>query len=252
MVELHDVIAGARWLHEIELDNFALLGRLHALDLVELLHAGLHLRGVARAGLEARDEGFFFGQHRLLTRILRLLMKLGDRALLQVEIEVARVRREVAAIDLDDLRHEAIEKLAIVGGHHERALEVAQEVLEPEDRLDVEMVGGLIEEEHIGLHQKDAGQGHAHLPTAGELAHIGIDRLRMKAKACENFAGLRLKGVATALIEACLHIAKALDDGIKFIGKSRVGHLRFEDTKLVEEVGDFACARDRLGDNRAT
>ena len=125
------------------------LRRLDLLDLLELLHARLHLRGVARARLEPLDEGLLLGEHRLLARVLRLLLRGGDLALLLVEVVVARVGRELAAVDLDDLGDEAVHELAIVRRHDQRALEVAQEALEPDDRLDVEVVGRLVEQQRV-------------------------------------------------------------------------------------------------------
>jgi hypothetical protein len=60
---------------------------------------------VARACLEALDEGLFLGEHRLLAIELGLLLDLRDRALLLVEIVVAGVALHLAAIELDDREH---------------------------------------------------------------------------------------------------------------------------------------------------
>src|SRR5262249_44711816 len=112
--ELHDVVARARRRREIELHDVPAARRLDALDLLELLHARLHLRRVARARLEARDECLFLREHRLLARVLRLGLSGRDVALALVEVVVARVARELAAVDLDDLRHDPVHERAVV------------------------------------------------------------------------------------------------------------------------------------------
>ncbi len=72
------VLARARRRREIEDHGLAALRRLHALDLLELLHAALHLRGMRGARLEALDELDLLGQHRLLALELRLLLLLAS------------------------------------------------------------------------------------------------------------------------------------------------------------------------------
>src|SRR5690606_18483997 len=75
-LEERDVFAGSRGRAEFEIHGLAALGRLDAIDLVELLHPALHLCGMAGARLEARDEVQFLGQHGLLTLELGLLVLL--------------------------------------------------------------------------------------------------------------------------------------------------------------------------------
>src|SRR5690606_41663491 len=99
---------------KLELDDLAAPGRLDLVDLVEHLHARLDLCGVTRPGGEASDERLFFGQHRLLLRVLGLVLQGRKVALLLVELEVTAVASELASVDLDDLRHEAIEQLPVM------------------------------------------------------------------------------------------------------------------------------------------
>ena len=250
-VDLRDVLARARRGAEVELEHLAPLGRLDALDLVELFHPRLHLRRVARARLELGDEGFLLREHRLLARVLRFLLRRRDRALLLVKFVVAGVRRELAAVDLDDLRDEAVQKLAIVGRHHERAFELAKEPLEPDDRLDVEVVGRLVEEERVGLHEQDARERDAHLPAAGELADVALDHLVAKAEPRQDLARPRLEGVSAELVEAGLRVAEALDELVEIARLLGIGHRVLERVELVRRLGDLAGAGHRLFDDGA-
>ena len=49
-----------------------------------------------------------------------------------------------------------------------------QKLLQPVHRFGVQVVGGLVQQQHIGLGQQQAAQGHAALFTAGEHADIGL------------------------------------------------------------------------------
>ena len=62
-----DLVAGAGRRLEVEALGLAAARRLELVDLVELLDATLHLRGVRRSRLEARDELVLLLEHRLLT-----------------------------------------------------------------------------------------------------------------------------------------------------------------------------------------
>ena len=87
--EAHDVLARTRRWQKIKLNHLPALWRLHALDLVEFFHAALHLRGMGSARLEAFNEFYFFGEHRLLAFKLRLLLLLALRALLFIKFIIA-------------------------------------------------------------------------------------------------------------------------------------------------------------------
>src|SRR5687767_9574815 len=106
------------------------------------------------------------------------MLRGGDRALLLVKIVVARVALDLAAVDFDDLLHDAVHHVAVVARHEDRTAIVAEETLEPEDRLDIEVVRRLVEKERIGLREEDLRERNAHLPAAGEGANIALDLLR--------------------------------------------------------------------------
>ena len=155
-LQVDDVVARARRRRELERHGLAALRRLDPLDLLELLHPALHLRGVRGARLEALDELDLLGEHRLLALELRLLLLLGERALLLVELVVAGVGGQRAAVDLDDLGDDAVHELAVVRGHQQRALVALEELLQPDQALEVEVVARLVEQHDVGPHQQDA------------------------------------------------------------------------------------------------
>ena len=62
---------------------------------------------------------------------------------------------------------------------------VADEVFQPADRLDVEVVGGLVEEEHVGRLQQQFRQFDAHAPASREFACRSVEVLALEAQAEE-------------------------------------------------------------------
>ena len=61
-----------------------------------------------------------------------------------------------------------------MGDEQEGAAPVGQEGLQPVDALDVQMVGGLVEQQQVGVPDQGAGQQHAALASAREGVEFGI------------------------------------------------------------------------------
>ena len=140
---------------------------------------------------------------------------------------------------------QAVQELAVVRGHHERALEGAQEALEPEDRLEVEVVGRLVEQQRVGLHDQDPRERDAHLPAARERADVAVDLLGREAEAGEDLARARLEPVAAELLEARLRLAEALDQRLELVGARGIGERVLELVQLARRLGDRARAVER-------
>ena len=106
---------------------------------------------------------------------LRVLLALDGEALLlllEVGRVVALVGVEATAVDLADPLGHVVEEVPVVG-HGEHGAGVLGEVLlEPEHALGVEVVGGLVEEQQVGLLQQELAERDAALLTAGEHRHL--------------------------------------------------------------------------------
>ncbi len=89
-----------------------------------------------------------------------------------VGAEVARVAAQHAAVELDDARGHRVEEGAVVGDQHHAALEAAQQLLEPGDRVQVQVVGGLVEQQHLGHGHQRLRQRDALLHAAGQAADV--------------------------------------------------------------------------------
>ncbi len=241
----HDV-ARPRRLAEVELDDVPLLRQLDLLDLLERLHAALHLRRLGRVRGEALDEPLLLREHRLLPRIRRFAVRLADRPLALVEVVVARVARDLAAVDLGDPRDDAVHELAIVRRHEQRARALLEERLEPDDRLDVEVVRRLVHQQHIGLAEQHARHRHAHLPAARQRADVAVNPLVVEPEAVEDFARAALERVAAEVVVFLLHVAEAREDLVHLVGSRRIGHRVLQVLELVVQVAEAPAAGDRL------
>ena len=80
----------------------------------------------------------------------------------------------LAALELEDPAGDVVEEVAVVGDGDDGAVVVAQRALEPRHRLGVEVVGGLVEQQQVGLGQQQAAQRDAALLAAGEGGDVGV------------------------------------------------------------------------------
>ena len=133
------------------------------------------------ARLEALDEFDFLGEHGLLAFELRLLLLFVERALLFVEFVIARKRGERAAVDLDDLADDAVHEFAVMRGHQQEALIAFEELLQPDQAFEIEMVRRFVEQHGVGAHEENAGERDAHLPAARERADIAVHHFLAEA-----------------------------------------------------------------------
>jgi hypothetical protein len=63
-----------------------------------------------------------------------------------------------------------------VGDRHDGAGEAHQELLQPLDAFGVQVVGGLVEQQHVGLRQQQAAERHAALLAAREVVDLRVPR----------------------------------------------------------------------------
>ena len=82
--------------------------------------------------------------------------------------EVTGIGAQLAAVELDDARGHRIEKGAVVRDQEQRTAKVVEQVLQPEDGVEVEMVGRLVEQQHLGRRDQRLCQRDALLRAAAQ------------------------------------------------------------------------------------
>ena len=84
-----------------------------------------------------------------------------------------------------------VQELAVVRNQKHRAPERLQIVLKPFDGLDVQVVGGLVQEQHVRLREQDFGQFDAHVPALAEGFCEAVQFIGLESQAKEHLFRLR-------------------------------------------------------------
>ena len=164
--------AAQRERHPAALEHRA-LDLLHAVDL-HLLDARLARGALVDADVRPVAEA----AHGLLEARDLLLLGHVDLAL-ALELELARddvgavgagPDPDRAAVELGDLRDRRVEQVAVVGDHHDGAVEVVEQRAEPLAARHVEVGLGLVEQQHVRAPGEAGGERDELALAAGELA----------------------------------------------------------------------------------
>ena len=98
------------------------------------------------------------------------------RFFLAVFGERAGIRAQNAAVKFDDARSNIVQKTAVVGNHNQAAFKRLEQVFQPDNRVDVQMVGRFVQQQYIGLLHPSLRQGDTLFLTAGEVANFFVFR----------------------------------------------------------------------------
>ncbi len=116
-------------------------------------------------------------------------------ALVQVLVEVVAVvaligaNGVVAGVEIEDARHSAVEEGAVVADDERRTGVVGQPRLQPLQHGDVEVVGRLVQQQHIRLIEQHQGQRQARLLPPAQLAHWLLRRQRVETQVGQDGRG---------------------------------------------------------------
>ena len=125
--------------------------------------AGFH--AFANPHLFQRQQFVGLGvDHRLLRQLLFFLNQVGRK--------VAGVTHQLATVQLNNAGGHVVQKGAVVGDGDDGAFEVHQQAFQPFDAVQVQVVGGLVQQQHLGLGDQGLGQCHTLLGTARQ----GVDQ----------------------------------------------------------------------------
>ena len=181
--------------HVLQLDQplgFALRGREVDLrraraapvdQIGELAHQGAGLVDarprLRRARLRSAPQPFDLAPHAVLEGLLMLGLGVQELTLGFQEAAVAAVDPEravrVDAIQLDHGGRDVLEKVAVVTDHHAREARLLQHAFEPVDAGEVEMVGGLVQQDDVRRLQQRLDDGEPLLPAAGQGRRVRIE-----------------------------------------------------------------------------
>ena len=190
------------------------------LDLLQLLLARGRLPGLGGIGREAPHE---------LLQIRDLVARLGVGGLdtrprlhrgEHEVVVVARVDLQLLVIEIRDVRAHLVQEMPVVADDHHGGVVVVERAFQPADRMDVQVVRGLVQQQHVRLREQRLREQHAQLQSRRHLAHRSVVARLVDAGIGENAAGARLGVVAAVLREHRLELRRAHEVRI---GGVRVG-----------------------------
>ena len=100
----------------------------------------------------------------------------------------------------------------------EGAVVVLEEVLEPVDGVEIEVVGGLVEEQRFGLAEEGLGEEDADFLAALELGHFALVDVFADVEAVEEDGGVGFGGVAVFVADDAFELAEAHAVGVGELG----------------------------------
>ena len=106
--------------------------------------------------------------------ILILQLTLCHLGIAVPEIIVADKHGNLAIIDIRNICADLIQEMTVMGNHDNRIFKVHQEILQPFDRMNIQMVGRLVQKQNIGIAEQCLCQKHLHLLSACQLLHLRI------------------------------------------------------------------------------
>ena len=124
---------------------------------------------------------------------------------------ISRIPFPDARLQLQDVVGDALEESPVVGDDQHAGVRDPEEVFQPFDRLQVEVIGRLVEEEKVGLLQEEAGQREPSPLSATQGARrerlVGLG----ESDAVEDLGNPAVIGVAVEPLVLVLHVAVLVD-----------------------------------------
>ena len=173
----------------------------------QCLDAALRLTRLGGLGAKTLDEAFQMRALALLLFKHRLLHRqLGGALALEIRI-AASVELEHAGFDMDDMGDHRVEKIAVVRDQQQRAWVALEPAFQPDHRVQIEVVGGLVQQQQIGAAHQRLRQIQAHAPATGKCRHrLGEVRVG-KAQAVQQLGGAGARTITVDLAQTPMQFA---------------------------------------------
>ena len=251
-LQAHDHVARARRVGELKVDVLVALGQDDKLlfDLLDLADALLRLGGLGGLVAELVDEDLHVGDIALLGSTLGAHLLQVVLALLEVAAVVAGVGGHAAVLEGGDVVDASVHEGAVVTDNEDGAVVVRDKAAQPLDALEVQVVGGLVQQQQIGVAQEELGKRDAHLPAARELGARALKVGDLKAQAGQDLAGVALKLVAAQVLKAVLDhavLVKERVDVLALLGE--LGDLALQLVSALAHAADFLGGGHDLGED---
>ena len=135
----------------------------------------------------------------LLVGLLLLGQALGTGAL---EGAVATaIEGQLALLDMHHMVDHGIEKVTVVGDQQQGAGIALQPAFQPENGIQIQVVGRLVQQQQVGGAHQRLGQVQAHAPATGKVADPAIHLRTVKTQAGQQLARPGIGAVAVEVVQ---------------------------------------------------
>ena len=193
-----------------------LLFDFEAVQPLQLLDARLHLVRLGGLVAELLDELLGFLDHPLLVFVGRHLL----RPALGAQDDIFRVGNLIVGDLTQRQLHRAvghvIQKSTVVRDEQHRAVVILQILLQPLDRLDVEVVRRLVEQKDRRTPQQQFRQLDTHAPTARKLARGASEIRPFESEAQQGLFDVRVAGLTAEDMVMILRIVQPVQELLVF------------------------------------
>lgn len=104
---------------------------------------------------------------------------------------------------MNDIRADIVQERLVVRNHQERFLPVLEVVVQPDNRVQIQMIGRFVEHQQCRFNEQSTGERNTHAPTSGEFVRSPVLHLLVKSE--------------TGQKSACLGLGLVGANGTKFI-----------------------------------
>jgi len=199
--ELHRSPTGAGRFGKDEVDIRLLDRGFQSFDLFQLLHAALGLPGAVLAHPVALDEPLDLADPVLLI-LEGCQLDLAPQGLFCQVLGVgAGVFLQLSLFEFEDARDHSVQEGAVVGNEDHRRRCAEEVVFQPQQGIQVEVVGRFVEQQQVRFGKEQPGQFQPHGPAAAEGCGRAVQLGRAKTEAGQYPAGAGFEVITAQVLE---------------------------------------------------
>ena len=202
--------------HLVHLDRY---------DFLQLLDFLLYLYRLGRLIAEPLDELTHISDLLLLVLVGTLLLLTPLSAKYNILVILHLVVDDVPTGYLQRAVRYVIDERTVVTDQYDSLGTLRQKLLQPLYGLDIQVVGGLVQQQHVGFLQQDLGEFDTHTPTTRELFGGTVEISTLEAQANEGTLHLRLIVFRSQHHITVMLLGKALHQ-CQIVGTLIIGTLR--------------------------
>src|SRR5208282_3577271 len=120
-------------------------------------------------------------------------------------------------VDVGNVRANAVEEMAIVRDHDQYSLILIQKILQPVDRVEIQMVGGFVEQQRLWMSEESLRQQHSHFLSARYLRHFALVHRVGNIEALQQNGSVGFSGVAVFFADDAFEFAEFHTVGVRHV-----------------------------------